>query len=195
MAHKTRDLLVKQRTMLVNCLRGLAHFRDQLVAVETLIGQLQRLDEAIADLTRKIIKAQQNNGLVRLLKAIPGIGDLSASLIAATVADPHMFQSGRDFSAWLGLTPRQNSTGGKTKLLGISKKGNHGLRRLLFLGALTLLRVAHRHTGALGDWLRALKARKCAKVVAIAVANKLARIIWAMMTRGETFRAAAFARA
>ena len=111
------------------------------------------------------------------------------------MSDPHAFKSGRDFSAWLGLTQRQDTTGGKTKLGAITKQGNHALRRLLVLGATSLLKVAHLHKGALGDWLKAIKARKRFKVAAVAVANKLARIVWAIMTRGEAFRAEAFARA
>lgn len=219
-AHKARDLLVKQQTMTANCLRGLlAEFGlvaakgigriDELIAkteatnlpemarlaAAVLVEQLRRLDQAIVELTGKIVRAHRGDGLVRLLTGVPGVGDLFASQLAACAADPRAFASGRDFSAWLGLTPRQESTGGKTKLGGITKKGNRSLRRLLVLGAISLLRVAHRHKGALGGWLAALKARKPGKVAAVAVANKLARIVWAIMTTGEAFRAEAFARA
>jgi transposase len=220
MAHKTRDLLVKQRTMLVNSLRGsLAEFGlvaakgiervEELIAkaaaadlpemarlsAQALIEQLERLDAAIADLAKQIVKAHGRDGQVGLLKDVPGIRDMFATQVVASVSDPHAFKSGRDFSAWLGLTPRQETTGGKTKLGPITKKGNRALRRLLVLGATSLLKVAHLHKGAVGDWLKAIKARKPFKVAAVALANKLARIVWAMMTRGEAFRAEAFARA
>jgi len=220
MAHKTRDLLVKQRTMLVNSLRGsLAEFGvvaakgiervEELIAkaaearlpamarlsAQVVIEQLERLDALIADLAKRIVAAHRGDGVVRLLKEVPGVGDLFATRATATVSDPHAFKSGRDFSAWLGLTQRQDTTGGKTKLGAITKQGNHALRRLLVLGATSLLKVAHMHKGALGDWLKAIKARKRFKVAAVAVANKLARIVWAIMTRGEAFRAEAFARA
>jgi len=218
MAHKARDLLVKQRTMLVNCLRGcLAEFGlvagkgiervDDLVAkaaeadlpemarqaAQALIEQIERLDAAIADLAKRIVAAHGRDGLVRLLKKVPGVGDFFATQVAASVSNPQAFKSGRDFSAWLGLTPRQDTTGGKTKLGPITKKGNRSLRRLLVIGATSLLRVAHLHKGAVGDWLKAIKARKPFKVAAVALANKLARIVWAMMTRGEAFRAETFA--
>lgn len=219
MAHKTRDLLVRQRTMTVNSLRaGLAEYGVVVakgienvttliekaaearlpemaqVTARVLIGQLEQLDETIADLTRRIVKAQRGNPLARLLDEVPGVGALFASEVLASVPDPKMFKSGRDFAAWLGLTPRQDSTGGKTKLGSITKQGNRSLRRLLVRGATSLLRVAHRHKGALGDWFLALKARKRGKVAAVALANKLARIVWAIMTTGEAFRAATFAR-
>jgi len=220
MAHKTRDLLVKQRTMLVNCLRGcLAEFGlvagkgiervDDLIAkageatlpemarqaAQVLIEQLEGLDAAIADLAKRIVKAHGRDEMVRLLKTAPGVRDFFATQAVASVSDPNAFKSGRDFSAWLGLTPRQVTTGGKPKLGGITKKGNQALRRLLVLGATSLLKVAHMHKGAVGDWLKAIKARKPFKVAAVALANKLARIVWAIMTRGEAFRAEAFARA
>ena len=219
MAHKTRDLLVKQRTMLVNNLRGaLAEFGivagkgiervEELIAkaaaadlpemarlsAQVLIEQLERLDATIGDLAKRIVTAHGRDGVVRLLKNVPGIGDFFATQVVASVSDPHAFKSGRDFSAWLGLTPRQETTGGKTKLGPITKKGNRALRKLLFLGATSLLKVAHLHKGAVGGWLKAIKARKPYKVAAIALANKLARIVWAIMTRGEAFRAEAFAR-
>jgi transposase len=115
--------------------------------------------------------------------------------VTASVPDAAVFKSGRDFAAWLGLTPRQDSTGGKIKLGQITKKGDRALRRLLVIGAVSLLRMRHKRKGALADWLSALRARKRGKVAAVALANKLARIVWAMMMTGEAFRTAIFARA
>lgn len=220
MAHKARDLLVKQRTMTVNSLRGcLAEFglvvakgvqrveelakkatetnlpETALVAGKVLLEQLAKLDAAIVQLSQQIIRAQRDNALARLLTEIPGIGPLFASRVTASVPDATVFKSGRDFAAWLGLTPRQDTTGGKPKLGAITKKGDRALRRLLVIGAVSLLRMAHKRKGALADWLSALRARKPGKVAAVALANKLARIVWAMMTTGEAFRAGNFARA
>lgn len=220
MAHKTRDLLVKQRTMLVNSMRGsLAEFgvvvakgvhhvaelaqkaaearlpEQAMMAAQILLEQLARLDAAVAALSRQIIKAKNHDAMARLLTEIPGIGALFASRVTASVPDATVFKSGRDFAAWLGLTPRQDSTGGKIKLGAITKKGDRALRRLLVIGAVSLLRLAHKRKGALADWLSALRARKRGKVAAVALANKLARIVWAIMTTGEAFRMGIFARA
>ena len=220
MAHKTRDLLIKQRTMGVNALRGhLAEFGiiaakgigrvEELVeratdaslpemakaALGVLVGQLDALDAAIADVTRRIASAHVRDPLSRLVASIPGVRALGASMIVASVPDPSVFQSGRDFAAWIGLTPRQQSTGGKEKLGAITKQGNRAIRRLLVLGAISVLRVAAKRKGALRDWLVALRARKPGKVAAVALANKLARIVWAIMTTGEAFRTETFARA
>lgn len=219
MAHKARDLLVKQRTMTVNSLRGcLAEFgvvvakgvhrveelaqkaaearlpEMAMMTAQVLLEQLARLDAAMAELTRQIVRTKSDNAMARLLTEIPGVGALFASRVTASVPDARAFKSGRDFSAWLGLTPRQDTTGGKIKLGAITKKGNRALRRLLVLGATSLLRMAHKRKGALAQWLSALRARKRGKVAAVALANKLARIVWAMMTTGEAFRAEVFAR-
>ena len=220
MAHKTRDLLIKQRTMGVNALRGhLAEFGiiaakgigrvEELVeratdaslpemakaALGVLVGQLDALDAAIADVTRRIASAHVRDPLSRLVASVPGVKALGASMIVASVPDPSVFQSGRDFAAWIGLTPRQQSTGGKEKLGAITKQGNRAIRRLLVLGAISVLRAAAKRKGALRDWLVALRARKPGKVAAVALANKLARIVWAIMTTGEAFRTETFARA
>jgi transposase len=220
MAHKTRDLLIKQRTMGVNALRGhLAEFGiiaakgigrvKELVeratdaslpemaraALGVLVGQLDALDAAIADVTRRIASAHVRDPLSRLVASVPGVRALGASMIVASVPDPSVFQSGRDFAAWIGLTPRQQSTGGKEKLGAITKQGNRAIRRLLVLGAISVLRAAAKRKGALRDWLVALRARKPGKVAAVALANKLARIVWAIMTTGEAFRTETFARA
>jgi transposase len=145
-------------------------------------------------MTRQIVSAQARDPLARLVAGVPGVGALIASAITASAPDPSVFKSRRDFAAWIGLTPRQDTTGGKVKLGSITKQGNRSLRRLLVVGAISLLRVAAKHKGALGDWLIALRARKRAKVAAVALANKLARIVWAIMTTGEAFRAPMFAR-
>jgi transposase len=220
MAHKTRDLLIKQRTMGVNALRGhLAEFGiiaakgigrvEDLVeraadaslpemaraALGVLVGQLEALDAAIADVTRRIANVHVRDPLSRLVAGVPGIGALAASAITASVPDPRVFRSGRDFAAWLGVTPKQHSTGGKEKLGAITKQGNRSLRRLLVLGAISVLRAAAKRKGVLRDWLVALRARKPGKVAAVALANKLARIIWAVMSTGEAFRTQTFGRA
>jgi transposase len=116
-------------------------------------------------------------------------------VITACVPVPNVFKSGRDFAAWLGLTPRQNSTGGKQTLGAITKQGNRYIRKLLVLGATSLLNVLSKRKGALRDWIVALLAKKPARLVTVALANKLARIIWAMMKTGECFRTEMFAKA
>jgi transposase len=214
MLHKTRELLVKQRTMAVNALRGhLAEFGivaakgigrvDELLAlakadaalphiagaaVACMAQHLEGLDLSIETVDEEITKAHRQNPTSRLLDEIPGIGTLIASATAASVPDPGVFKSGRDFAAWLGLTPRQNSSGGKEKLGAITKQGNRYIRKMLVTGATSVLRVAGKRKGALADWINALRARKPERLVAVALANKLARICWAIMTTGEGFR-------
>ena len=221
MLHKTRELLVKQRTMSVNALRGhLAEFGivaakgighvDELLAlaqadaalpqiaksaVAGLAQHLEGLDQSIETVEEDIAKAHRQNPTSRLLDEIPGIGTLIASVTAASVPDPGVFKSGRDFAAWLGLTPRQNSSGGKEKLGAITKQGNRYIRKMLVTGATSVLRVAGKRKGALADWINALRARKPERVVAVALANKLARICWAIMTTGEGFRTETYLRA
>ena len=176
--HKTRELLVKQRTMSVNALRGhLSEFGivvakgigrvDELLdlaegdatlpaaakaGVKILAQALEGLDKAIDDLEKEISSAHAQNEMSRLLDKVPGIGKLIASVIAASVPDPSVFKSGRDFAAWLGLTPRQNSSGGKQTLGGITKQGNRYIRKMLVLGATSLLNVVGKRKGALRDW-------------------------------------------
>ena len=130
-----------------------------------------------------------------MLDRVPGVGPLIASVIAASVPDPGAFKSGRDFAAWLGLTPKQNSSGGKAKLGPITKQGNRYIRKMLVVGCTSTLRVAGKRKGALADWIAAFRARKPERLVAVALANKLARICWAIMTTGEHFRQEMFARA
>ena len=213
MLHKTRELLIKQRTMGINSLRGhLSEFGivaakgigrvDELLekaesdatlpeiakaALKILVQHLEAIEASIAVLDQEIAAVHTQSPVSRLLASIPGIGKITASAIVASVPDPSIFKSGRDFSAWLGMTPRQNSSGGKEKLGSITKQGNRYLRRLLVLGATSLLRVVGKRKGALRDWLVALLARKPARLVTVALANKLARILWAVMRRARRF--------
>jgi len=221
MLHKTRELLVKQRTMSVNALRGhLSEFGiiaakgigrvDELLelagsdttlpdaaraAVKVLALHLEELDKSIDDLDDTIASAHAQSETSRLLDEVPGVGKIIASVIAASVPDPSVFKSGRDFAAWLGITPRQNSTGGKQTLGAITKQGNRYIRKLLVLAATSLLRGVGKRKGALRDWIVAMLAKKPARLVTVALANKLARILWAMMKTGESFRTDMFAKA
>ena len=221
MLHKTREMFVKQRTMSVNALRGhLAEFGivvakgigrvDELLAlaqsdatlpqiaksaVAGLAQHLEGLDQSIEAVEDEIARAHGQNPTSCLLDEIPGIGTLIASVIAASVPDPGVFKSGRDFAVWLGLTPRQNSSGGKEKLGAITKQGNRYIRKILVTGSTSVLRVAGKRKGALADWINALRARKPERVVAVALANKLARICWAIMTTGESFRVDTYVKA
>jgi transposase len=223
MLHKTRELLVKQRTMCVNALRGhlaefgvvgakgVGHAGELLekakndatlpeiakAAVKIFVQQLEAISAAIVALDKEIanVHAQSEISKCKLLAGVPGVGKIVATAIVASVPDPSVFKSARDFAAWLGLTPRQNSSGGKEKLGAITKQGNRYLRKLLTLGATSLLRVAGKRNGVLRDWFVALLARKPARLATVALANKLARIIWAMMTTGEAFRTQIMARA
>jgi len=217
MLHKT----LKQRTMSANALRShLAEFGlvvakgigrvDELLqladkdpslpeevreTVKLLAAHLEGLARSIGAAEKKIAAASARSKTSRLLDAIPGVGPLIASAIAASVPDPSAFESGRDFAAWLGLTPRQNSSGGKTKLGAITKQGNRYIRTMLVVGCTSVLRVAGKRKGALAGWIAALRARKPERLVAVALANKLARICWAIMTTGEVFRHEVFAKA
>jgi transposase len=219
--HKTRELLIKQRTMSINALRAqLAEFglvaakgpqnvaglietargdetlpqalREIVADLESHIGALS---EKIAALEKKIASLAAREPMVRLLRRIPGVGKLGAAAIIASLPDPGAFESGRDFSAWLGLTPRQNSSGGKDRLGAITKRGNAYLRKLLVMGATALLPLSKKRTGALADWITALCARKPRRLASVAIANKLARIVHATMRSGECFRKENFARA
>ena len=219
MLHRTRDLLVRQRTQLVNAMR--AHLAELgLIAargregLQTLIGVVKDRTSELPDLARRALQiildqltavgqqigeiehhihAQHGSSEAsRRLETIPGIGVMGATAIAATVPDPTVFKSGREFAAWVGLVPRQNSTGGKERLGSISKQGDRYLRRLLVVGATAVIRHARTHPDK-HPWLIELLARRPAKVVAVALANKMARIAWAVLARGETYRAPALA--
>lgn len=221
MLHKTRELLVKQRTMAVNALRGhLSEFglvaakgvhrvKDLLALAEAderlpeaaraataiLAVEIHALDARIDDLEAKIDKASGKNPMCGQLDEIPAFGPLIASAMVAFNPDPRAFRSAGDFSASLGLTPSQHSSGGKQRLGAITKKGNRYLRKMLVVGCTSVIRVAHKYKGALAEWIVAMRARKPERVVAVALANKLARIAWAMMSTGESFRKELYFRA
>jgi transposase len=220
MLHRARDLLIRQRTQLINALRAhlaelgmvAASGRDGLKkllaivagetqqrlpgpmreALQALIAQLEALQLQIGKLECQIHAQHRSSEASRRLETIPGIGVIGATAIAATVTDPTVFKSGREFAAWIGLVPRQNSSGGKERLGSISKQGDRYLRRLLVVGATAVLRHARTHPDK-HPWLMQLLARRPAKVVAVALANKIARIAWAVLARGETYRAPALA--
>lgn len=221
MLHKTREPLIKQRTMNVNALRGhLAEFgaaaAKGIARVEALVEkagggpalpaaaktgmklfsqQIAALTASIGEAEKEIARLHAQDETSQLLDEIPGIGAIIATAIVASLPDPGVFTSARGFSAWLGLTPRQNSTGGKERLGSITKQGNRYIRKLLIAGAASLPRVAAKHKGQLAGWIVALRAKKPARLVSVALANKLARIVFAMMTSGEAFRKESFARA
>lgn len=155
-----------------------------------LAAELATLGERIAQIEARIDALHRTNPVSRLIASIPGIGPITATAIVAAVPDASAFRSGRDFAAWLGLTPRQNSSGGKEKLGGITKRGDTYLRHLLFIGARNVIRYPKAKAAAGAAWIDALVARRSKTVAAIALANKMARIAWAMMTTGEVYRSA-----
>ena len=208
-----RELLVKQQTQLMNALRGHAaefgviaakgtsHIDALLERVATdpampamAQAMFAELGAAIADLSARVIELDRRlaqlhkaNPVSRQLAEVPGIGPVSALTLTLTV-DARQFQSGRHFAAWLGLTPKQNSTGGKHRLGSISRQGNERLRQLLVLGATSVVRQVRPEQGKGSAWLQALVQRRPRKVVAVALANQMARVVWAMMTSGEAYR-------
>ena len=213
MLHKTRDLLVRQRTMLINALRGhlgeygltapqgpagvqaaLKALREEdqdlpdlaRAALGGLAEQLEHLGEEIGRLERRILDWHRQDETSRRLATIPGIGPITASAMAASAPDPSLFRSGRQFAAWLGLTPRANSSGGKDRQGGISKMGDSYLRRLLVVGATAVLRMARQQRRE--GWVGNLLERKKPKVAAVALANKTARIAWTLMARQEDYK-------
>jgi transposase len=217
MLHKTRDLLVRQRTMLINGLRShpaefgiiaakgpggvkaavaaLHEEQESLpgaarLALHGIVDQLRHLATAIEKLEAEIIAWHRTSAVSRRLATIPGIGPITASAIAAAVPDGSLFRSGRQFAAWLGLTPKAHSSGGKERQGGISKQGDGYIRRLLVVGATAVMRLA-RQDNASRTWAAKLLERKSAKLAAVALANKTARIAWVVITRGETYAAPA----
>ncbi|MGD0109429.1 MAG: IS110 family transposase, partial [Rhodopila sp.] len=201
--------------MLVNAMRGLAtefgltvpkgiNRLDELTALvdadeafpETAQGVFRELrerchslSESIEKIETKIVAHARGDETARRLATIPGIGPITASLIAATVADIGMFKSARHFAAWLGLVPRQYSTGGKTRLGRITKAGNREIRKLLVLGATSMVYRAEQWNSAVGAWTRGVLERRPVRLVTVALANKMARIAWALMTRKEVYQA------
>jgi transposase len=214
--HRTRDLLTRQRTQLVNMIRAqLAEFGivlpkgiqhalklvDRLLVGEVpdiptlackvviaLAEQIRDLELRLGELEKELAASSRGNEMVKRLRTIPGIGPVTASALAATVTDPHQFRSGRQFAAWLGLTPRANSSGGKERKGRISKMGDQYLRRLLVTGMTSQLQAARRKPDA-HPWITSLLRSKPSKLVAVAMANKAARIAWVIMTREEIYRA------
>ena len=216
MQHRTRDLVMRQRTQLINALR--AHLAelgivaakgdkgvkelltivadekdtrlpiDARASVIVLAAQLQAVQALIGSIEKRIKAQHRSNEASKRLETIPGIGVIGATAITATVVDPTVFRSGRDFAAWIGLVPRQDSTGGKQKLGPISKQGDRYLRRILIVGAISVLRRAQENPGKY-PWLTQLLARRPFKVVAVALANKMARMAWALLAHGGTYRA------
>ncbi|MBB3657991.1 transposase [Rhizobium sp. BK650] len=160
-------------------------------ALLPLIGQLREVHEKVSELDRQIHAWHRSNELSRRLETIPGIGPITASAIAATVTDASLFKSGRQLAAWIGLVPRQNSSGGKDRLGRISKQGDPYLRRLLVVGAHAVLRFSGKAKVAPTRWGAELLVKKPYNVVAVALANKIARIVWALMTTGRRFEATA----
>jgi transposase len=215
--HRTRDLLVKQRTQLVNMIRGLlAEFgidipkgleRALLMArrivdgeapdvpmeaakiVSTLSRQALDIHIRLREIDRDLLVWQRGNDVARRLMTIPGIGPVGATALAASITDPRQFRSGRQFAAWLGLTPLQKSSGGKERLGRITKMGDKYLRKLLIVGMTSLVRRAKYNPKTVDPRLADLLARKPVRVATVAMANKTARIVWAVMARGETYRA------
>jgi transposase len=159
--------------------------RDCIVALG---AQLRMLKAQILEFDRRIMAWHRSNATSRRLDEIPGVGPALATALVASVADPKAFRSGRDFSAWIGLVPKQNSSGGKEKLGGITKRGDRYLRSLFTAGALAVIRYAKIHGTKHRLWLTALLARRPTKVAAVALADKIARMAWAMMAKGERYR-------
>jgi transposase len=217
MVLKVRESLVGQRTLLVNTLRGhaaefgviagkgLGKIGPLLVAIEqetvipseakdmaVLLGrQIADLDTRIKELEVKLTAAHKANAVSRRLATIPGVGPVTALTLAIEI-DPAAFESGRHLAAWAGLTPKEHSTGGKQRMGGISRAGNERLRVLLVTGATSVIKAAMQPgSQQMTDWLRAMLLRKPRKVVAVALANKMARMAWALMARGEVYRRSA----
>jgi transposase len=216
MLHRTRHLFIRQQTAVINTIRAhLAEFgivapvgrngveellyavadqrderipevaRECLQALGTLLGKLKA---QILEFDRQINAWHRSNETSRRLDELPGVGPALATALVASVADPKAFRSGRDFSAWVGLVPKQNSSGGKEKLGNITKQGDRYLRSLFCAGALAVIRYAKIHGTKHRPWLAKLLERRPTKVAAIALANKIARMAWAMMAKGERYR-------
>src|SRR5882672_5388672 len=214
--HRTRHLCMRQQTSVINAIRAhLAEFgivapvgrngveelldivsnpsdkrvpeiaRTCLAALGT---QLRRLKEQVLEFDRMIRTWHRSNEMSMRLDECPGVGPVLATAVVASVADPRTFRSGRNFSAWIGLVPKQHSSGGKNKLGSISKQGDRYLHGLFVVGALAVIRYAKINGTKHRPWLTALLARCPANVAAIALANKIARIVWAMMARGERYK-------
>jgi transposase len=214
--HRTRHLFIRQQTSVINAIRAhLAEFGivapigrngvEQLLSVAAdandkrlpevaracvaaLGAQLQTLKAQILEFDRMIMAWHRSSEASRRLDDIPGVGPALATALVASIADPSAFRSGRDFSAWIGLVPRQNSSGGKDRLGNISKRGDRYLRSLFTTGALAVIRYAKIHGTRRRPWLTALLTRRPTKVAAIALANKIARMAWAILAKSERYK-------
>jgi transposase len=214
--HRTRHLFIRQQTSVINAIRAhLAEFgivapvgrhgveellnivadpNDKRVpeiaraCVLALGAQLRRIKEQVLEFDRMITAWHRSSEISRRLDDCPGVGPALATALVASVADPRAFRSGRNFSAWIGLVPKQRSSGGKDRLGSISKQGDRYLRGLFVAGALAVIRYAKIHGTKHRPWLAALLTRRPTKVAAIALANKIARMVWAMMAKGERYR-------
>lgn len=213
--HRTRSLLMRQRVQLSNAIRGhMGEFGvvapigrlglEQLIAISAdeadaripiaaracllmLAGQLRMVNRQVLENDRGIIAAARTSDVGRRLMEVPGVGPVLASALVASVPDPSSFKSGRNLAAWIGLVPRQNSSGGKERLGSITKEGDRYLRKMLVVGAVAVLRYAQKN-GARRPWLVSLMARRKPKVAAVALANKTARTVWAIMSSGSRYR-------
>ncbi len=222
MAYRTRDLLVRQRTQTINALRG--HLAEHGIVAPTgaahvgrlealiegdegvlpeavrdlgrlLLGQIAGLAEKIAGLDAELRKRATADDTVRRLTTIPGVGAVTATAITTFAPPMETFSKGRDFAAWVGLTPRQHSSGGKDRLGRTSKMGQRDIRRLLIVGAVAVVRWAARKGAPDGSWLARMLARKPKMLVAVALANRMARTAWALLRKGEDYRDPAIAAA
>jgi len=213
--HRTRSILIRQRIQISNAIRShMAEFgmaaavgRQGLQALIAIVedssdvrvpgeargclgmlaAQLRLVNDQILDTDRLIRTNARSTEVGRRLMEIPGVGPLLASALVGTITDPKAFKTGRNLAAWIGLVPRQNSSGGKERLGGITKQGDRYLRQMLVVGALAVVRYAVRN-GTRRPWLVQLLARRTPKVAAVALANKTARMVWAIMTSGERYR-------
>jgi len=219
MVFRVRELLIRQRTQAINALRGhLTEFglvvpqgaanaarlialvedpesglpAEAMATLKVLVATLTHLEEEIGKLDGEIARRAKENEVARRLMTVPGIGPLIATALAVLAPPPETFRCARDFAAWLGLTPRQHSTGGKQRLGATTKMGERSLRRLLILGANSVIIKRHVHASAKpGTWLGGLLTRKPPMLVRVALANKMARIVWALMARGGVYQAPA----
>jgi transposase len=215
MLHRVRLMLNRQRTQISNAIRAhISEFgvvapvgrlgverlleivadpsddripEDARLCLQMLAAQLEVVKQQILENDRRVLASARRTELGRRLMDIPGVGPLLASAFVASVADPTMFRTGRDLAAWIGLVPKQNSSGGKDRLGSITRAGNRYLRQMLVVGAMAVIRYAQRR-GTKRAWLVRLLARRPTKVAAVALANKNARMVWALMTSGERYR-------
>jgi transposase len=213
--HRVRAVLVRQRTMMANALRGhMAEFgiiapqglkavrelgrllSDRQARIpdaarstlQILVDQMAEVEHSLVDLEKRLVAWHRGDETSRRLATIPGVGPITASAIAATVSDPTQFKSGREFAAWLGLVPRQKASGSKNVLSGISKRGDKYIRRLLVSGSVAIVRYSRAKPTPERAWVNALLQRRPTKVAAVALANKTARIAWALMVKKEPYQ-------